>query len=153
MESLEKIARLEWDMFGTTEGWVQKEFVALGFAVDEGFEMDRTGGSEVWYELTNLAAPNSEGRGEFLVEGPELECVMQIAMHEGLGNTVRMLWHTHTETIAPSAEDIAEFPAWLVHYGMVYHVPSGTTTLYNSAGVISTSTKSPIALGTGDNHG
>lgn len=131
-----------------------KELVALGI-------MD--GDDVLWWELENVAEP-TDGRGEFLVEHAQLWPVLrQMAESRGhlqLGDSERagidaliraediVLWHTHVNTVEPSAEDVAEFPAWLAVCGMVYHVPTGTSTLYNSAGVISNSHVPDSALAT-----
>lgn len=111
------------------------------------------GEGALWYRMENVAQPSADGRGEFLVEGPELARACLAAAQElgyvQLGADTRrgvdamlrervvVLWHTHTATTEPSREDIAEFPTWLADYGMVYHVPSGTTTVYNNSGIIS----------------
>lgn len=147
MESLEKRAREEYD------AWVErfrfsppppKELVALGI---------EDGDAYVWFELSNSAEENPDGRGEFFVDGMDLyEVLVSAASDLGhlqtgmqdrqcvdamLRERVVVLWHTHTATVEPSREDIAEFPTWLADYGMVYHVPSGTTTVYNNSGMIS----------------
>lgn len=160
MESLEHVAKLEWDLFKDEEGWVQKEYVALGFSMPEEFDLKsdtaNSRAEEVWYELHNVAEHSvavESGRGEFLIEAEELQSVMGVASAEGLGNAVRILWHTHTASELPSKEDLAEFPAWLVDYGMIFHVPTGKTTVYNSAGVISNSDQPAHSLTTGDIDG
>jgi hypothetical protein len=152
MKSLEERSERDWILNAGCEGWIQKELVALGFVVDETDD----GSEVVWYELPNTAdvlVADAEARGEFYVEGLALEVAMKAASAEGLGRCARVLWHTHTATASPSAEDISEFPAWLADIGMVYHVPSGTTTLYNSAGVISNSDSAVRPLATGHNDG
>lgn len=159
METLERKAREEWgDML---VGQLMHEYVALGIVEPSG--RADTEGTIVWFELENVADAESrgDGRGEFLVEGPELMRVCRAAAEElgylTLGQDVRarvdamlrervvVIWHTHTATTDPSREDIDEFPEWLADYGMVYHVPSGTTTVYNKSGIIS-STKSPVEV-------
>lgn len=126
------------------------ELVALGFIVDDD-------GGVVWYPLVNSAALRSnmsDGRGEFMVDGMELERVLRLATGDqvlqdavlaadgvvaAIDVLPRVLWHTHVNTVEPSAEDMAEFPEWLAQLGMVYHIPSGTTTVYNATGVLSKS--------------
>lgn len=148
MESLEKRAR-ESLVEGKLHG--MKELVALGIVEPSG--RADTEGTIVWFEMHNAADPNPDGRGEFLVEGPELMRVLSGAyeqMYDSmLGRDIRacidamlrervvVIWHTHTATTDPSREDIDEFPDWLADYGMVYHVPTSTTTVYNKSGVIS----------------
>lgn len=156
MQKLEEQARAEYD------AWVErfrfsppppKELVALG--IEDGDEY-------VWFEMENVAyaASRGDGRGEFLVEGPEIMRVCIAAAEQlgylRLGQDVRarvdamlrervvVIWHTHTATVEPSREDIDEFPEWLADAGMVYHVPSNTTTVYNKSGVIS-STNVPLS--------
>ena len=120
MRKLEIAARDAWAEFGTAA----REFVALGFTL--------TDESVVWYPLTNTA-----GVGEFLVEDDEVRAVLR-EFH----NTPEMdlltsivLWHSHYLDVEPSSADIAHFPEWL-STGMVFHAPSGKTTLYNAAGII-----------------
>jgi len=127
---LEVIARAAWIASVDAPGEMQ-ELVALGFIQAD---------DVVWYQLENVAEPNPDGRGEFFVDGSEVaQCMNRAYMElDGAWDGI-VLWHTHTATVSPSAEDIAEFPEWLAQVGMVYHVPSGRSTLYNSAGVISNS--------------
>lgn len=144
MQKLEEQARAEWgDML---VGQLMHEYVALG--IEDGDEY-------VWFELENVADATSrgDGRGEFLVEGPEIMRVCIAAAEQlgylKLGQDVRarvdamlrervvVIWHTHTATVEPSREDIDEFPEWLADAGMVYHVPTDTTTVYNKSGIIS----------------
>ncbi|QDF18055.1 hypothetical protein SEA_NARUTORUN_3 [Microbacterium phage NarutoRun] len=104
-----------------------KEFVALGFEIDDGAD------SIVWYRLTNSA----DGAGEFLVESDEVKAVLS-AFQNSPENALLMsivLWHSHYITVEPSEADVEHFPEW-VNTGMVFHAPSGTTTLYNAAGII-----------------
>ncbi|QGH73954.1 hypothetical protein SEA_HIDDENLEAF_3 [Microbacterium phage Hiddenleaf] len=115
-----------------------KEFVALGFEIDDGAD------SIVWYRLTNVG-----GVGEFLVEEDEVKAVLS-AFQSSPENALLMsivLWHSHYITVEPSAADVEHFPEW-VNTGMVFHAPSGTTTLYNSAGIIRIS--EPIVAGSRD---
>lgn len=103
-----------------------REFVALGFEIDDGAD------SIVWYPLTNVA-----GVGEFRVEEDEVKGVL-MAFSDSPENALLMsivLWHSHYITVEPSAADVEHFPEW-VNTGMVFHAPSGTTTLYNAAGII-----------------
>ena len=164
MKELEELATSEFAMWhddpgkAGTEGMVFPEYVAIGLV-----EVDEAEGIS-WWQLKNTAVANADGRGEFYIEPEDLHPVLQaIAEHAGilkLGQVVSraidelvrsrvlILWHTHIGTVSPSREDVAEFPGWLVDYGMVYHVPSDTTTLYNSAGVISNNDQPASALAT-----
>lgn len=90
-----------------------------------------------WYALENVAEQNPDGRGEFFVEGETILQVMNVILMEHGEERTRVLWHTHVNTIEPSQEDIDEFPEWLADAGAIYHVPTGTTTLYNQSGIIS----------------
>lgn len=104
-----------------------REFVALGFEIDDGAD------SIVWYRLTNSA----DGAGEFLVESDEVKAVLS-AFQNSPENALLMsivLWHSHYITVEPSEADVEHFPEW-VNTGMVFHAPSGRTTLYNAAGII-----------------
>ena len=161
--------RREWDqgraqVAHPTTDIVLKELVALGI-VTEAHEADGVveGDTIMWYELENVAEPNADGRGEFFVDGLAIFDTLKVAADDAgylrigadtrrcidamLRERVVVLWHTHTATTDPSREDIDEFPTWLADYGMVYHVPTGTTTVYNSAGIIPTSAEleSPLA--------
>lgn len=123
-----------------------KELVAMGVVNPD----DQ---SVMWYELENVAEENPDGRGEFYVDGMAIFDVLKSAAEDFgylrigadtrrcvdamLREQVIVIWHTHTATTDPSREDIAEFPTWLADYGMVYHVPTGATTVYNQSGVIS----------------
>lgn len=100
-----------------------REFVALGFEdpIDE---------CVTWFPLTNVAGP-----GEFYVEPEEVVAVLRAAESSLDPASARYLWHSHYITIEPSAADIEHLPDW-VDAGMVFHAPSGTTTLYNRAGII-----------------
>lgn len=136
MQELERAARDEWAIAGEAA----KEFVALGFITDVSPEGEL--GDVVWFQLNNCA-----GSGEFLVEGDEILRVLGVAMQDGrVGGTEggvnmpRVLWHSHYLAVEPSDADVQEFPGWLVDVGMVYHAPSGQTTLYNHSGVISSTT-------------
>jgi hypothetical protein len=134
METLEKRARQEYSdlclQLGTYEdaNASMRELVALGFL---------TGTDVLWYELENTAERNPDGRGEFYVDGMAVSAVMNQAFMQlgGVWDSV-VLWHTHVNTVQPSAEDVAEFPDWLADAGAIYHVPTGTTTLYNRGGII-----------------
>ena len=131
MGVLEETARRVW----VAEGDAMRERVALGFQ-KEGLADNAT----TWYELPNTADPavaDEEQRGEFFVEGSAIQRVLAVADMEGHREELRILWHTHVNTVEPSEEDIAEFPEWLAHYGMVYHVPTDTVTVYNQSGIIS----------------
>jgi hypothetical protein len=102
-------------------------------------------------EPATLPDGSLDTRGEFFVDGEAIQRALQVAKLEGHELDARVLWHTHVATTEPSAEDIAEFPSWLAHVGMVYHVPSDTITLYNESGIISsTSTDADGALATSE---
>ena len=120
MRLLEDQAISAWAELGVNA----RELVALGFML--------TDESVVWYPLTNAA-----GVGEFLVEDDEVRAVLEefatTALYPMFDQIV--LWHSHYITVEPSDADIAHFPEWL-STGMVFHAPSGTTTLYNAAGII-----------------
>lgn len=132
---------------GAVNVGVLPEYVAIGIVEEE---------DVVWWELPNTADPSvasSEGRGEFYVADWDLYAVLKAmasergylklgevestAIDRMLRAETLVLWHSHVNTVEPSAEDIAEFPAWLADAGMVYHAPTQTTTLYNGAGIIS----------------
>lgn len=142
-ETIEATARRAW----IEQGPNMIEHVALGF-MSEGLAQNYT----VWYPLPNTADPTvaeGDGRGEFLVDGEAIQRVLAVAQMEGHSALTRVLWHTHINTVEPSAEDIAEFPSWLAHVGMVYHVPSDKLTLYNESGIISPlNAASPSTLAT-----
>ncbi len=132
MRKLEIAARDAWAEHGVNA----RELVALGFMLlDE---------SVVWYPLTNVAEV-----GEFFVEDDEVRAVLR-EFH----NTPEMdlltsivLWHSHYISADPSSADVAHFPEWL-NTGMVFHAPSGKTTLYNRAGIIRITDTGSAALAT-----
>lgn len=127
------------------------EKVAVGFLHGE---------VESWYALPNQAVavgdPGSDGRGEFFVDGHDLGHAFQMHAEEHAGLAVDgadgshgvarcdliVLWHTHHNTVEPSPEDIAEFRGDIFDVGIVWHVPSGTTTLYSSDGILDPATHS-----------
>ncbi|QLF84485.1 hypothetical protein SEA_RIE18_3 [Microbacterium phage Rie18] len=122
MRKLELLSQAEY----AEKNFGAKEFVALGFEIDDGAD------SIVWYPLTNVA-----DIGEFRVEADEVKGVLQ-AFQNSPENALLMsivLWHSHYITVEPSAADVEHFPEW-VNTGMVFHAPSGRTTLYNAAGII-----------------
>ena len=131
MRSLEAEAHTE---YWANPGGVHMERVAIGFQSPSDPE------DVVWFAMHNEADPEvarSEGRGEFYVSGEAVSRVIVQAVAEGMEAWGRILWHTHVATTGPSAEDVAEFPRGLFDIGMIYHVPSDTTTLYNQDGIIS----------------
>ena len=163
MKTLEDRAKAEyWDLADEAGGVhrMAKELVALGI-VTEAHEADGVveGDSIMWYELENTAAADGSGRGEFFVDGTNIfETLRRAADQLGylrigadtrrcidamLRERVCVIWHTHTATIDPSREDVAEFPRWLADAGMVYHVPTGITTVYNESGIIYSSAALP----------
>jgi hypothetical protein len=113
------------------------EIVYLGFVCDSGLETEYI----VWYELENVA-----GVGEFLVEDEDVRRVLNAAQaNPDIGrdggvltgaHVPIVLWHSHYINEGPSTADVDNYPEW-VDVGMVYHAPSGKTTLYNHSGVIS----------------
>jgi len=126
-------------------GVAAREFVALGFVAEDGVASLGTP-SVVWYTL-----PNSADVGEFLVDGADLQAVMQQAIVD-LGEAVvqtadRVLWHSHYLAVEPSKADIDEFPGWLVNSGLVYHAPTQTTTAYSASSIALRSPASAV-LGT-----
>ena len=124
------------------------ERVALGFIIADD--------NVLWYGLPNTAELNPDGRGEFFVEGDAIKRALEDAharmVEQGVfPNTVPIvLWHTHVNTVEPSAEDIAEFPTWLADIGMVFHVPTQTVTLYNVEGILPTEGDFQPALATSE---
>ncbi|UYL85296.1 hypothetical protein SEA_HAGER_3 [Microbacterium phage Hager] len=135
MRLLEDRSIAEYAEFGANA----REFVALGFEIDDGAD------SIVWYRLNNVAG----GPGEFLVESDEVRGVLS-AFQNSPENALLMsivLWHSHYITVEPSEADVEHFPEW-VNTGMVFHAPSGRTTLYNAAGIIRIS--EPIVAGSRD---
>lgn len=136
MRELELAAQDEWSIAGVSA----QEFVALGFIVDVpdvpiGSHLNAEDVSVVWFQLCNSAST-----GEFLVEGDELLRVLNAARERDdvkASTYGRVLWHSHYIAVEPSDVDIRDFPGWLADYGMVYHAPTGTTTVYNGDGVIS----------------
>lgn len=149
-EKAERAYALAFDDPGKAGIVEMHEMVALGF-VQSSRDVLRGEPEVVWYELTNVAEPNADGRGEFFVDGEELRRVMLQADAEGHFGCPVVLWHTHIGTASPSAEDIAEFPEWLAQVGIVYHVPSGKSTTYNAAGIISNSSGPATTLATDGN--
>lgn len=103
------------------------ELVGLGFADDmHAFREGR------WLQLAN----NVSHAGEFEVSGSAVQEVLEAASSiPAMNRRARILWHTHTETKAPSFYDTQHFP-WFVDMGLIFHVPTRVTTLYNSAGTI-----------------
>ncbi|UAJ16094.1 hypothetical protein SEA_TINYMINY_3 [Microbacterium phage TinyMiny] len=170
MLELEQRAHLE---YWSTPVGMKQELVALGIAdglgpSDAGADTDV---SLTWFEMPNTAEPSADGRGEFFVEGSAIWDTLRAAA-DALGylrigadtrrcidamllERVVVLWHTHTATTDPSQEDIEEFPRWLADYGMVYHVPTDTTTVYSKDGIISSITPPLSALVSGEDvpHG
>ncbi|UVF61332.1 hypothetical protein SEA_SPARCETUS_3 [Microbacterium phage Sparcetus] len=163
MLELEQRAHLE---YWSTPVGMEQELVALGIEV--GIE---GAGEMLWFEMPNTATPSADGRGEFFVEGKAIWDTLRAAA-DALGylrigadtrrcidamliERVVVLWHTHTATTDPSQEDIDEFPRWLADYGMVYHVPTDTTTVYSKDGIISSITASNLPLVSGQDvpHG
>ena len=132
MKALEAEAHTE---YWASPGAVHKEKVAIGFQDPDDPE------SVVWFAMHNevdeWADAAQDGRGEFYVSGEAVSRVIVQAVAEGMEAWGRILWHTHVATTGPSAEDVAEFPRGLFDIGMIYHVPSDTTTLYNQDGIIS----------------
>lgn len=172
MRELEEQATREFNeaaMFlamGDPHVTIPKELVALGIVdAPSGAAADLEDMGDVavtWFAMPNKAEhPREDGRGEFFVEGTDIwDTLVQAAGQLGylkigadtrrcidrlLLDRVVILWHTHLATTDPSQADIEEFPVWLADYGMVFHVPSGATTVYNQSGVIS-STKSAVLL-------
>ena len=127
-------------------GHGMQELVALSFIEGSGSVMESLelseGGSDagypladstVMYELVNRRVD----AGAFDVAATEVHGVLErVSMVPELNRASRILWHTHTKLEGPSQYDIDEFP-WFVQLGMIFHVPSGLTTLYNGAGIIS----------------
>lgn len=119
MHKLEQEARDAWAELGVAA----REFVAIGF--EDPFDETIT-----WFELPNVA-----GAGEFLVEPEPVIAALRAARDSLDTACARYLWHSHYIAVEPSAADVSNFPDW-VDAGMVFHAPSGTTTLYNAAGII-----------------
>ncbi len=131
---LEAASKVAYAMLGTDA----KEYVALGFEIDDGAD------SIVWYPLTNVA-----GVGEFLVEDDEVRAVLssfQNSPENALLQSI-VLWHSHYLAVEPSDADVSNFPSW-VDTGMVFHAPSGRTSLYNAAGIIRITDTGSAALAT-----
>ncbi|WMI33099.1 hypothetical protein SEA_RIKSENGUPTA_3 [Microbacterium phage RikSengupta] len=166
MLELEQRAHLE---YWSTPVGMKQELVALGIVEPSGRE--DTEGTVLWFEMPNTAGPSADGRGEFFVDGTAIWDTLKAAA-DALGylrigadtrrcidamliERVVVLWHTHTATTDPSQEDIDEFPRWLADYGMVYHVPTDTTTVYSKDGIISSITPPLSALVSGEDvpHG
>ena len=121
MRKLEIAARDAWAELGVNA----REFVALGF-------QDPIDDCITWYELPNVADV-----GEFYVEPDAVREILMIAQAEVDPSCMRLIWHSHYVALHPSDPDFALMRSndWL-DYGMVFHAPSGTTTLYNAAGII-----------------
>ena len=132
MRKLEIASVEEYQLLGAGGA---REFVALGFEdpIDE---------CMTWFPLTNVAGP-----GEFYVEPEEVVAVLRAAESSLDPASARYLWHSHYITVEPSAADVEHFPDW-VDAGMVFHAPSGTTTLYNAAGIIRITDTGSAALAT-----
>ena len=131
MRKLEQEARDAWAELGVAA----REFVAIGF--EDPFDETIT-----WFELPNIA-----GAGEFLVEPEPIVAALRAARDSLDTACARYLWHSHYITVEPSTADIEHFPDW-VDAGMVFHAPSGTTTLYNAAGILPTEVNSDLARDT-----
>ena len=133
MRKLEIAARDAWAELGVNA----REFVALGFQdpVDEFI---------TWYELPNVA-----GVGEFYVEPDVVREILMIAQAEVDPSCMRLIWHSHYVALHPSEPDFALMRSndWL-DYGMVYHAPTGKTTLYNAADILPTEVNSDLARDT-----
>lgn len=153
--SIEERAHVEyeaWKALGLNavdgSGAPMQELVALGF--------ETSAEEVVWYMLNNSAEVNPDGRGEFFVEASEIMRVFDAAIAE-LGQEAslmpRMLWHTHTGTVGPSSEDVAEFPSWLADVGIIYHLPTRSSTPYNSAGIIQLGSSDLEPLATSEETG
>ncbi len=133
MHKLEQEARYAWAELGVNA----REFVAIGF--EDPFDETIT-----WYEL-----PNQAGPGEFLVDAADVIAALRAARDSLDPASHRYLWHSHYIAVEPSAADVSNFPDW-VDMGVVFHAPSGTTTLYNAAGIIRIT--EPIVAGSRDNQ-
>lgn len=107
------------------------ELVAIGF-VDPLEPQDVS-----WYALTN---EHVHPAGNFTIGVGQLSWVLADAQARGMMDWDRVLWHSHVRTVEPSSFDVETFPAWLCAVGLVYHVPSGTTTVYNQSGTINSIT-------------
>lgn len=139
MRKLEIAARSAWAELGVNA----REFVALGFEdpIDEYI---------TWYELPNAASASASGGvGEFYVEPEVVRETLLVAQTEVDPSCMRLIWHSHYVAQSPSDADFALMRNndWL-DYGMVYHAPSGQTTVYNAAGIIRIS--EPIVAGSRD---
>lgn len=122
---LEAKARRLWEASGHNPELVA-EVVGIGFEdpIDE---------TITWYELQNTAVA-----GEFRVEPEDLERVLKYARSTGYHDPAGLvyLWHSHYIAEEPSDVDIQNFPSWLCDAGLVYHAPSGGTSIYNADGVL-----------------
>lgn len=143
---VETLAQSRLELYGVAEA---REVVALGFVIGE-TDADASSGEGIpivaWFELPNVA-----GVGEFMVEGQDLKAVFESALVDPAVSAAqallssthpgsvlsRVLWHSHYISDVPSNADIADFPEWLVDVGMIYHVPTSRTVLYNASGIIS----------------
>lgn len=134
MRQLEAASKIAYAEVGTSA----PEYVALGFEIDDGAD------SIIWYRLTNTA-----GVGEFLVDGEEVKAVLTAFQNSPENDLLLsiVLWHSHYISVEPSEADVEHFPEW-VNTGMVFHAPSGVTTLYNAAGSIPVGGNSDIARDT-----
>ena len=133
---LEAMAQERWATLGSSA----REIVALGFEDHDEGGLDTI----VWYELDNVA-----GIGEFLIEPDSIERVLALAQRELVPeDATRYLWHSHYLDPMPSHADYANFPLWLVEAGIVFHAPSGTTTVYNNAGIIRITPQGASSLAT-----
>jgi proteasome lid subunit RPN8/RPN11 len=128
-----------------------EEIVGLGFLTDENTlrsddAEDRPIGSVIEYvQLTNIAHASVRDR-TFEIDGTEVKAVCT-----RMGKTPVALWHSHTQSVEPSVEDVEFFPAWLVEIGAIFHAPSGQTTLYTGDGVCFPVMQTTTPLATTDN--
>lgn len=122
MRKLEQLAHAAWVIGGDEV----RELVALGFE-------DPEDECITWFEL-----PNQAGVGEFYIDASDVQSVLSAAQASGLDpRSTRILWHSHYRSTEPSEADyqLLRDQDW-IDFGVVFHAPSQTSTVYNSAGII-----------------
>jgi len=93
---------------------------------------------DVWFRLDNQlmhdgsSGMGSGGVGAFEVSDADVRgALMSLRDIEDVSVEAQpiVLWHSHVNTVEPSEHDVEHLPEWCM-YGLVFHVPSRTTTKY-----------------------
>lgn len=107
-------------------GMGRREVVGLLMEVNVG------GGNVITGTLLNNVAP--AGTAQFRIAGDEVHGVFQQLKNQGAEVNEIVLWHSHHGPSGePSRHDVDNFPEWLCKRALVYHVPAGTSRVYDGS--------------------